>query len=274
MSSKPFIKWAGGKFKLAQHLSNFLPKNFSDLHYLEPMIGGGGMFFYLKPHNAYLSDINPKLINTYNCIKKDVNSVINFLEDFENRHYENEEFYSTQRDRFNFEKLSDSEMAALFIYLNKTCFNGLYRENSKGEFNVPKGRASSGKATICDKENLLKCSKLFKNINFGCHSYENILSQVNSKSFVYLDPPYIPLKQDSFTKYAKDDFSIKMHYDLNDFCNKLNGLDAKFMLSNSDTSKTREVYKAFNMNEILANRSVGSSSKTRKKAAELIITNY
>ena len=122
MSSKPFIKWAGGKFKLAQHLSNFLPKNFSDLHYLEPMIGGGGMFFYLKPNNAYLSDINPKLINTYKCIKKDVNSVINFLEDFENRHYENEEFYSTQRDRFNFEKLSDSEMAALFIYLNKTCF--------------------------------------------------------------------------------------------------------------------------------------------------------
>ena len=112
-------------------------------------------------------------------------------------------------------------------------------------------------------------------INFSTiYSYENILSQVNSKSFVYLDPPYIPLKQDSFTKYAKDDFSVKMHYDLNDFCNKLNGLDAKFMLSNSDTSKTREVYKAFNMNEILVNRTVGSSSKTRKKEAELIITNY
>lgn len=273
-SAKPFLKWAGGKFKLAEHLSNFLPKNISDLHYFEPMVGGGGMFFYLKPHNSYLSDINPKLINTYNCIKTDVNSVINFLQDFQDQHYINEEFYYKQRDRFNFNKLSDVEMAALFIYLNKTCFNGLYRENSKGEFNVPKGKASSGKTTICDKENLLNCSRLFKNVNFRCHSYENILSQVNSDCFVYLDPPYIPLKRDSFTKYAKDDFSEQMHYNLKDYCNKLNEHDVKFMLSNSDTSKTREIYESFNMKEVLVNRSVGSSSKTRKKAAELIITNY
>ena len=272
--SKPFIKWAGGKFKLAAQLSNYLPENFSNLQYFEPMIGGGGMFFHLKPDSAYLSDINPKLINTYNCIKKDVFSIIDFLKDFENQHYTNEEFYNMQRKRFNFEQLSKIEMAALFIYLNKTCFNGLYRENSKGEFNVPKGRASSGKATICDKENLISCSKLFENINFGCHSYESIFSNLNSSSFVYFDPPYIPLKQDSFTKYAKDDFSVQMHYDLKDFCNKLDNLGVKFMLSNSDTSKTREIYGAFQMNEILVNRSVGSTSKTRKKAAELIITNY
>ena len=118
---KPVLKWAGGKRQLINTIDEYLPeelKNGKITKYFEPMIGGGGMFFYLKPHNAYLSDINPKLINTYNCIKTDVNSVINFLQDFENQHYVDEEFYSIQRDRFNFDKLSDVEMAAIYIYLN------------------------------------------------------------------------------------------------------------------------------------------------------------
>lgn len=272
--AKPFIKWAGGKYSLAKTLKDYLPSDFSNRDYFEPMIGGGGMFFNLQPHNAYLSDINSKLILTYKSIKDNVDLIINHLKIHENNHHSNEDYFYDKRLEFNQDLDSRYETAALLIYLNKTCFNGLYRENSKGEFNVPKGRTSSGKVTICDEGNLRNCSATFKNIEFGCHSYEDILPKLNTQSFVYLDPPYLPVNSTSFTKYAKDDFSIQMHFDLKNFCDKLTDIGAKFMLSNSDTSKTREIYEGFNINEILVNRSIGSTSKTRKKAAELIITNY
>ena len=272
--SKPFVKWAGGKYALASTLKEYLPSDFDNLRYFEPMVGGGGMFFRLNLSSAYLSDINEKLINTYQCIKEDVNSVIHHLKSYEKHHHDNDEYYYAQREKFNENSSDKFEMASLFIYLNKTCFNGLYRENSKGEFNVPKGRTSSGTVTICDEDNLVSCSKLFENIEFECHSYEDILPNIDSNSFVYLDPPYLPLNKVSFTKYTKDDFTEQMHFDLKHFCDKLSEEGARFMMSNSDTEKTREIYSRYDMKEILVNRSVGSSSKSRKKAAELIITNY
>jgi DNA adenine methylase len=320
MTSKPFIKWAGGKYTLANTLKAYLPSDFSNRDYFEPMIGGGGMFFNLQPHNAYLSDINPKLILTYKSIKADVESIISHLEIHEENHHSNEDYYYDQRLEFNLQRiytkeevaaeeallqgapvgesvldnkelvaaeeallqgapvgesvLDNKELAALFIYLNKTCFNGLYRENSKGEFNVPKGRTSSGKVTICDKDNLRNCSNIFQNVEFGCHSYKDILSKLSSHSFIYLDPPYLPVNSASFTKYAKDDFTEQMHYDLKGFCDKLTDIGAKFMMSNSGTPKTKEIYNGYNMNQVLVSRSVGSKSSARKKVSELIITNY
>ena len=274
MTSKPFIKWAGGKYSLAKTLKDYLPSDFSNRDYFEPMIGGGGMFFNLQPHNAYLSDINSKLILTYKSIKADVESIINHLEIHEENHHINEDYYYEKRTEFNRGLDSRYKIAALFIYLNKTCFNGLYRENSKGEFNVPKGRTSSGKVTICDKDNLKHCSDIFKNIEFGCHSYQDVLPKLNSRSFIYLDPPYLPVNSVSFTKYAKDDFSVQMHYDLKEFCNKLTDMGAKFMISNSETSKTKDIYNGYNMKQILVSRTVGSKSSSRKKVSELIITNF
>ena len=274
MTSKPFIKWAGGKYTLANTLKAYLPSDFSNRDYFEPMIGGGGMFFNLQPHNAYLSDINPKLILTYKCIKADVESIINHLKIHEQNHHINEDYYYEKRTEFNRGLDSRYEIAALFIYLNKTCFNGLYRENSKGEFNVPKGRTSSGKVTICDKDKLRNCSNMFKKIEFGCHSYQDILPKLDSESFIYLDPPYLPVNSASFTKYAKDDFTEQMHYDLKEFCDKLMDMGAKFMMSNSGTPKTKEIYNGYNMKQVLVGRSVGSKSSSRKKVSELIITNY
>ena len=274
MTSKPFIKWAGGKYTLANTLKAYLPSDFSNRDYFEPMIGGGGMFFNLQPHNAYLSDINPKLILTYKSIKANVESIINHLEIHEDNHHINEDYYYEKRTEFNRGLDSSYEIAALFIYLNKTCFNGLYRENSKGEFNVPKGRTSSGKVTICDKNNLRNCSNIFKKIKFGCHSYLDILPKLDSESFIYLDPPYLPVNSASFTKYAKDDFTEQMHYDLKGFCDKLTDMGAKFMMSNSGTPKTKEIYNGYNMKQILVSRSVGSKSSSRKKVSELIITNF
>ena len=274
MTSKPFIKWAGGKYTLVNTLKAYLPLDFSNRDYFEPMIGGGGMFFNLQPHNAYLSDINSKLILTYKSIKDNVDLIINHLKVHDTNHHLNENYFYDKRLEFNQGLDCRYETAALLIYLNKTCFNGLYRENSKGEFNVPKGRTSSGKVTICDEENLRNCSSIFKNIEFGCHSYEDILPKLNSESFIYLDPPYLPVNSASFTKYAKDDFTEQMHYDLKEFCDKLTDMGAKFMMSNSGTPKTKEIYNGYNMKQILVSRTVGSKSSSRKKVSELIITNF
>ena len=200
--------------------------------------------------------------------------IINHLKVHDTNHHSNEDYYYDQRLEFNRGLDSRYETAALLIYLNKTCFNGLYRENSKGEFNVPKGRTSSGKVTICDEENLRNCSATFKNIEFGCHSYGDILPKLDSDSFIYLDPPYIPINDVSFTKYAKDDFTKQMHFDLKNFCDKLTDIGSKFMMSNSGTPITKEIYDGYHMKEILVNRSLGSKSATRKKANELIVTNY
>ncbi|MDC3013441.1 DNA adenine methylase [Candidatus Marinimicrobia bacterium] len=271
--TKPFIKWAGGKYRLADKFIPLLPLKFNstESQYFEPMIGSGGFFFKYLPQKAYLSDINFNLINTYNVIKNDVENLIVNLKIHEFQH--DGKYFYKMRDKFN--KLIKNnedltEIAALFIYLNRTCFNGLYRENSKGEFNVPIGKYKN--PTICNEKNLRSVNKLLKNIEIKCHGYDSI--KPNEGDFVYFDPPYIPLEKTSFTKYSSDDFFEKDHRLLMNFCRKLDQNGVYFMISNSNTSLTKEIYSNFNIKEIQVMRTIAGSHSKRGIAKELVITNY
>tara|TARA_Y100000768_G_C23985251_1_gene688417 strand:+ start:833 stop:1678 length:846 start_codon:yes stop_codon:yes gene_type:complete len=271
--TKPFIKWAGGKYRLADKFIPLLPLKFNNTEsqYFEPMIGSGGFFFKYLPQKAYLSDINYNLVNTYNVIKNDVENLIVNLKIHEFQH--DKKYFYKMRDKFNKliknnEDLTD--IAALFIYLNRTCFNGLYRENSKGEFNVPIGKYKN--PTICNEKNLRSVNKLLKNIEIKCHGYDDI--KPNKGDFVYFDPPYIPLEKTSFTKYSSDDFFEKDHRLLMNFCRKLDQNGVYFMISNSNTSLTKEIYSNFNIKEIQVMRTIAGSHSKRGIAKELVITNY
>jgi DNA adenine methylase len=274
---KPFIKWAGGKYRLANKLILFLPAEFnpSKNTYIEPMAGSGGFFFNYAPKQAYLSDINQNLITTYNIIKNDVNTLILSLKEHQELH--NKEYFYDQRKKFNeliINGGTDTEIASLFIYLNRTCFNGLYRENSKGEFNVPIG--SYKNPTICNEENLLSVSKILQSIEIHCHGYEESISNIGQGDFVYIDPPYIPIDPSSFTKYSKNDFGEKQHVELSDFCDTIDKKGAFYMLSNSDTELTDKIYLQegrFKEN-FLVSRTIASKAKNRNKAKEVVITNY
>ena len=270
---KPFIKWAGGKYRLADKLIPLIPSSFkpSKNTYIEPMVGSGGFFFKYAPKQSYLSDINQNLIITYNIIKNDVNTLISSLKEHQELH--NKEYFYDQRKKFNeliTNSGSDIDIASLFIYLNRTCFNGLYRENSKGEFNVPIG--SYKNPLICDEMNLLYVNKILQNIIIKCHGYEHI--KPKEGDFVYFDPPYIPLDKTSFTKYSSDDFGEKDHRNLADFCCKLSKNGIFFMISNSNTKLTKEIYSQFTLKEIQVMRTIAGSHSKRGMANELIITNY
>ena len=305
LTAKPFVKWAGGKYRLADQLIPFVPKKFDPLKntYIEPMVGSGGFFFKYAPKHAYLSDINQNLITTYNMIKYDVYDLIAHLEQYKTLHdnqsdLDKEEYFYKQRTLFNqlitrkSEELyhfNEIEIASLFIYLNKTCFNGLYRENSSGEFNVPVGKNSKGEIfpMSYDNNNLLTVNEILQqkrgkggpldySIDIACHGYEDSINKVKEGDFVYIDPPYIPLDHLSFTQYSKNDFGKKDHEQLSNFCDSVNEKGAYFMLSNSDTKDTRDIYLKegrFNK-EFSVSRSISSKAESRVKAKELIITNY
>jgi len=275
--SKPFVKWAGGKYKLADKLIPFFPSEFDDKKntYYEPMVGSGGFFFKFNPRNAYLSDINKKLVITYNVIKNDITGLIDQLKIHEELH-DKDYFY---KSRIKFNELIKSyknelEISSLFIYLNKTCFNGLYRENSKGEFNVPLG--SYNNPLICDEKTLFMLNNVLKNVQINCHGYKESLEKITKGDFIYLDPPYIPLKKDSFTKYSKKDWKEEQSRELNQYCKSLDEKGAFFMLSNSDTNLTRDIFNDKNRNfyPIEAPRFISAKGNSREKANEVIITNY
>jgi len=289
----PFIKWAGGKYRLADNLMKYLPANFDPKKntYIEPMVGSGGFFFKYAPNNAYLSDINPNLIITYKVIQNDVESLISALKVHENNHHKHQEqnskdYYYEKREEFNQLKSSGQDLigiAALFIYLNKSCFNGLYRENSKGGFNVPMGdyKSTDSKKVICNEDNLLLAHKILRNVTVSCHEYEDTLKVIKEGDFVYLDPPYLPLDISSFTKYSKNDFGKNNHLELNAFCDAINDRGAYFMLSNSDTDLTQKIYlkegrysQHFEVGRSISGKIDASGKKFKAKAKELIVTNY
>lgn len=273
---KPFVKWVGGKSQLIDELEKMLPVGGGKIltKYCEPMVGGGALFFNILSKydfkELYISDINSELINAYNVIKKNVNELITQLNVMQLTFLPMDEngrkfYYYSIRDKFNATNLTDKtaiSKAAYFIFLNKTCFNGLYRVNKKGQFNVPMGAYKS--PMICDEENLLNISKVLQNVTIICGDYSFAKEFIDQNTFVYLDPPYRPISETSaFTSYNTDTFDDSEQIRLAKFIDEINSKGAKIVLSNSDPKNVNiddtffdELYKSYKIKRVSANRMI------------------
>lgn len=261
---RPFLKWAGGKSKLIQQYSPYFPQEFKN--YYEPFLGGGAVFFNLLPSSAILTDINPDLINTYLVVQNHVDDLIVLLQEHQARHCK--EYYYQVRDRTY---TSQVEKAARLIYLNKTCFNGLYRENRSGKFNVPIGRYKN--PNICPAD-LLRCaSNNLKYSQIEVRSFDAVLEYaIGRDDFVYFDPPYHPLSYTSnFTSYSRYAFGENEQIKLRDTFAQLAKRGVKVMLSNSDCPFIRDIYSGFKIYSISADRSINSNASKRGKILEVVI---
>lgn len=295
MVVKPFVKWAGGKGQLLSEIRKTYPTNLGDniTKYAEPFVGGGAVLFdvlsnYPGITQVYISDINAELINTYTMIRDNCVDLIQRLQTLKAEYMESaeqKEYYYQKRNEFNHLKVNGDvaenlEKAALFIFLNKTCFNGLYRVNRKGGFNVPMG--SYKNPGICDEDNLKKISELLKKVTIVCGDYKESADFIDENTFVYFDPPYRPLTETaSFTSYTEDGFSDDKQAELARYVKALTDKGAKVVLSNSDPKNTNEhddffdeLYSTFNINRISATRMINSNAASRGKISELLIANY
>lgn len=274
---KPILKWVGGKRQLLPILLNNIPDQFNTYH--EAFFGGGAMLFAIQPHVARVNDLNTELINVYEVVRDNVFELIDLLE--QHSYYNNRDYFYNirewDRDLELFNNLNEVQRAARIIYLNKTCFNGLYRVNSNGQFNVPYGIYVNPK--INDEENLLQVNDYFNNavIEICNQDYSYFLNAANQGDFVYLDPPYHPVSTtSSFTSYQADGFGVNEQIRLRDYCLELHQRGVMFMLSNSDTEFIRELYDypEFEILEVQASRNINSKPKGRGKISEVIIKNY
>jgi len=266
---KPFVKWAGGKRQILKVLLSRVPKKFN--RYIEPFVGGGALFFELRPKKAIISDINYELINAYIVIRDNVEELIKDLK----KHKNTEEYFYYIRS-IDPNTLTSVERASRFIYLNKTCFNGLYRENSKGQFNVPYGKYKNPK--ICDEENLRAVSSYLNRIDveiLNC-DYKKTCQLAKEGDFVYLDPPYHPLSRTaSFTSYNKNGFSEEDQLELSEIFRELDKKGCFVMLSNSNTNFIRKLYSDYKVQEVKASRAINCKPNRRSKAnLEVLITNF
>lgn len=268
----PFLKWVGGKGKLRSKLERLMPEGVEYMRHVEPFVGGGAMFFHRRPQSALLADANHDLINTYGCIRDELDGVLHHLRElkrgrFEDRYYE-------VRSEFNAGGQSAHERAAMFIYLNKTCFNGVYRVNRSGEFNVPIGKFKSD-PLIYERSALSVASRALKRASlFGC-TFTGLTDEIRRGDFVYFDPPYVPVSETSnFTSYTKEGFTLDDQRRLRDVFVKLDKRGAKLMLSNSDTPLVRELYSGFKIHQLLAQRSINASGEQRGYIGELVVRNY
>lgn len=270
--SLSFIKWAGGKKQLLSQFKDFFPKNIE--RYFEPFVGGGAVAFHIikkyQPKEVYLSDINNELINCYNVIKNHPKELIKLLSGYRKNH--NKEFYYQIREQ-DPNSLSSLNNAARFIYLNKTCFNGLYRVNSSGKFNVPMG--SYKNPSIYDESELMEISKILKKINLRVIPFNEIIKDVKKEDFIYFDPPYHPLNnKNSFTTYTKDSFKAEDQQKLAELYKELDKKGCKVMLSNSDTEFIKELYSNYNIHLVKASRMINCDGSKRGKINEVIVINY
>jgi len=268
--ARPFIKWAGGKAQLLPELTKRLPTKIK--RYFEPFLGGAALFFHVSPQEAYLADTNPELVGCYKAVRDDVESLIREL----GQHRYEEDYYYSVREwdrKDDFSSLSAVTRAARFIYLNKTCFNGLYRVNSKGHFNVPFGNYSN--PTIVDANNLRECSRVLARAELKVSDYAMIVDEVEKGDFVYFDPPYAPLSvTSSFTAYTKQGFSYADQEALREVCYRLDRKGVHFMLSNSSNSQMQELYRDFTIHLVAANRAINSKASERGPVQEILVTNY
>ncbi len=267
-----FVKWAGGKKQLLEQFKPFFPKEIK--RYFEPFVGGGAVAFYLlKTHpeieKIYLSDINEELITTYYIIKNNLEELIKLLKEYKKKH--TKDFYYEIRSQ-DVKNLSKVQIATRFIYLNKTCFNGLYRVNSKGGFNVPIG--SYKNPLICPEEDLREISKFLQKDDTKVRQFYEVLEEAKKSDFIYFDPPYYPLSKASFTTYTKDNFLDKEQEHLAEVFKKLDKRGCKVMLSNNDAPFVRALYKDFHINIVKATRMINCDATKRGKINELVVTNY
>lgn len=274
--AKPFLKWVGGKWQLLEQMRPFFPRSFNT--YFEPFLGGGAVFFYLKPKKAVLNDINKTLIEAYRVLKDDPKELIYELEIFQKHFYKlnvegQQKMYLEIRKSFNEHPTHDVRRVSYLIFLNKTCFNGVYRENQSGEFNVPFGKNT--RPRILDKENLESVSRALKNTEITSGNFANILSKAKKGDFVYLDPPYYPIsKTSSFTNYAEGGFAEKEQIKLKEVFEKLDRKGCLVLLSNSHTPFIRDLYNGYRFEEINANRALNCKAEGRGKIKEYLIMNY
>jgi len=273
---KPFVKWVGGKRQLLKQfrlLNLYPPANFDPKlnKYFEPFVGGGAVFFDLLPEKAELSDLNSELVTTYNVIKNNVDTLIKSLK----KHKYEKEYYLKVRAK-NPNELSGVEVASRFIYLNRTGFNGMYRVNSKGGFNVPFGRYNN--PIICDEKNLRRVSKALQKVSINHQDYKEILKNAKKGDFIYFDPPYYPIsKTASFTSYTAESFLEDEQTELRNTFAELHKRGCFVMLSNSDTPFINKIYSEIpgaKITKVEAGRAINSKGSKRGKITEVLVTNY
>lgn len=291
MLAKPFVKWVGGKSQLLEEIREKYPAKIEK--YCEPFVGGGAVLFDVlsryQPETVLINDINKELINTYVQIKYNCTEMIDQLSELQTAYKshsleENKAFFYEKRTRYNELKVNGNdaenlEKAVLFIFLNKTCFNGLYRVNSKGMFNVPFNNAKN--PLLCDKDNLLACSKLLQNVEMQIGDYKECINFIDKETFVYIDPPYRPITQTSaFTSYSENGFSDKEQIELGRFITEISDKGAFILASNSDPKNTDkndnffdELYSNFEIKRVSASRMINSNAKKRGTINEILITN-
>lgn len=273
---KPFVKWIGGKRQLLKQFRDmelYPPSKFDPVKntYYEPFVGGGAVFFDMLPERAVLSDLNSDLVITYNTIKNNVEDLIYSLK----KHKYEKDYYNKIR-AIDPSNISDLDIASRFIFLNRTCFNGMYRVNSRGQFNVPFGKYSN--PLICDEKNLRKVSDSLKNVDILEQDYKKVALQAKKGDFVYFDPPYFPVNPtSSFTSYTKEGFLEKEQIELRDIYETLHKRGVFVMLSNSDTPLINSLYskiEGVSIHKIEAGRSINSVGSKRGKILEVLVTNY
>ena len=292
--AKPFVKWAGGKGSLIKQLTECLPQDFDkqqNVTYIEPFVGGGAMLFYMLTHysnikRAIINDVNEDLINCYLLIKEDPTRLIVLLHSIKDEYYNLDtiekkmQYYYRIRERYNNDELAIVERAACFIFLNKTCFNGLYRVNTSGKFNVPFGKYEH--PNICDEELIMTDHKVLQKVDIHSGRYNNITKHLDKGyNFIYIDPPYRPLSGSAcFIEYTHNIFDDTEQEKLKAYCDMLTQKGCKIMQSNSNSIDDdgmpyfAKLYNTYTINQILAHRFINAHAGKREKETELLIMNY
>ncbi len=292
--AKPFIKWVGGKGQLIEQLEALLPADFAkraDITYIEPFVGGGAMLFYMLQKypnikSAVINDINPDLTLCYQIVRDNPTELTKSLNTIQSEYYalkteeERKDFFLKQRKLYNTKTLNPIDNTTLFFFLNRTCFNGLYRVNKAGKFNVPFGKYST--PTICDADTIYADSELLQKVEIMTGDFEQTYTKIKGDTFFYFDPPYRPLSNtSSFNDYAKENFNDDAQIRLKLFCDKLNQKGISFMLSNSDClgkdGKDRffdDLFTDYRINRVWASRNVNAIASKRGKLTEIVVGNY
>jgi DNA adenine methylase len=292
--AKPFVKWVGGKGQLVSSIEKLLPQEFfgfSDMTYIEPFVGGGAVFFWMLENipaikKAVINDINPDLTNAYQTVRDNVHELIAVLKDIQEEYHalrtedDRKNYYLEKRTKYNTKSFGHVDNTALFIFLNRTCFNGLYRVNSKGLFNVPFGKYDN--PTVCDENTLVADSELLQKVEILTGDFAQTVRYASENAFFYFDPPYKPLNRtSSFNSYSKEEFNDAEQIRLKRFCDKINDKGSLWILSNSDVrsgdpenSFFDDLYSSYQISRVWASRSVNANPEKRGKLTELLIKNY